>query len=191
VAKRKKSKCEDWLRNQHPGQSLSDVISAAGWQHAGRWAFDGYNWQEGTVHHDGQGSAAFLHGSQPMKLTSQETKFLTALLREQNQTGCRGPAHDLLRKHAYPDAPLTGRNSLAFAYDVVPLTMLLVGDFGDFGAIDNFARNGPLVKEVDWPWSSAEEFRRRLEDARVEWQARRTAVSERGQRVGVGRQSDS
>jgi hypothetical protein len=41
VAKRKKSKCEEWLRNQHPGKSLSDIVNAAGWQHAGKWAFDG------------------------------------------------------------------------------------------------------------------------------------------------------
>src|SRR5262245_25011055 len=104
-----------------------------------------------------------------MKLTSQETKFLTALIREQNQTGCRGPAHDLLRKHAYPDAPLTGRNSLAFAYEVVPLTTMLVADFGDLEAFDDFVRNAPLITDVEWPWSSGEEFRGRLEEARRKW----------------------
>jgi hypothetical protein len=111
-----------------------------------------------------------------MKLTSQETKFLTALLREQNQTGCRGPAHDLLRSHAYPDAPLGGPDSLRFAYEVVPLTTLLVADFTDLGAIDDFVRNAPLCGDVEWPWSSAEEFRGRLEEARRKWGARR-AVS--------------
>jgi len=43
-----------------------------------------------------------------MKLTSKETRFLTSLAREHNQSGCRGPAHDLLRKHVYPDAPREG-----------------------------------------------------------------------------------
>src|SRR5436309_135535 len=47
VAKRKRSRCEDWLRSQHPGQTLSQVVEAASWQHGGRWALDGYNWAEG------------------------------------------------------------------------------------------------------------------------------------------------
>ena len=50
VAKRKKVRCEEWLRTQHPGQSLSDVVEAANWKHAGKWACDGYNWAEGRVH---------------------------------------------------------------------------------------------------------------------------------------------
>lgn len=56
IAKRKKSRCEDWLRSQHPGESLSDVVEKAGWQHNGQWAFDGYHWQEGEVHRHGQDS---------------------------------------------------------------------------------------------------------------------------------------
>lgn len=54
VAKRWKARCVSWLQSQHPGQSLSQVVEAANWQHAGRWAFDGYNWAEGDVHHHGQ-----------------------------------------------------------------------------------------------------------------------------------------
>jgi len=50
VAKRKKVRCEEWLRTQHPGQSLPDVVEAANWKHAGKWACDGYNWAEGSVH---------------------------------------------------------------------------------------------------------------------------------------------
>src|SRR5260370_28108778 len=52
-------------------------------------------------------------GDKPMKLTSKETRFLSALAREHNQSGCRGPAHELLRKHVYPDAPREGPGSLA------------------------------------------------------------------------------
>jgi hypothetical protein len=56
VAKRKKSRCEDWLRSQHPGDSLSQVVEKAAWQHGTQWAFDGYNWGDGGVHHHGQDS---------------------------------------------------------------------------------------------------------------------------------------
>jgi hypothetical protein len=56
VAKRVKSRCEDWLRSQHPGESLSQVVEKANWRFQDRWAFDGYNWQEGTIHHHGQDS---------------------------------------------------------------------------------------------------------------------------------------
>jgi hypothetical protein len=54
VAKRRKSRCEEWLRSQHPGQTLSQVVEAADWSHGGKWAFDGYNWAEGEVHRHGQ-----------------------------------------------------------------------------------------------------------------------------------------
>jgi hypothetical protein len=54
VAKRKKSRCEDGVGSQHPGETLSQIVEKAGWQHGGRWAFDGYNWGEGGVHHHGQ-----------------------------------------------------------------------------------------------------------------------------------------
>jgi hypothetical protein len=108
-----------------------------------------------------------------MKLTAEETRFLTVLIREQNQTGCRGPAHDLLRRHAYPDAPLAGPNSLGFAYDAVPLTGVLVQDFTDFQDIDDFLRKAALPTDVSWPWSSADEYRARLEEARQAWTARK------------------
>jgi hypothetical protein len=111
-----------------------------------------------------------------MKLTADETQFLAALVREQNQTGCRGPAHDLLRTHAYPDAPLTGPDSLAFAYDAVPLTGILLLDFTDLETIDRFVRRGKVAKNVRWPWSSALEYQARLQEARAEWATRRTPV---------------
>ena len=82
-----------------------------------------------------------------MKLTSAESRFLTALAREQNQTGCRGPAHDLLRQHAYPDAPVMGPGSLAFAYEAVPLTGLLVEHYQSLQEIDDFLRQGERIKE--------------------------------------------
>jgi len=57
VAKRSKGRCEAWLRAQHPGASLSEVVEMAGWQFGPRWAFDGYNWREGDVHHHRQDTA--------------------------------------------------------------------------------------------------------------------------------------
>jgi hypothetical protein len=54
VAKRTKKRCEDWLRSQHAGLSLSDVIEAYGMDHNGKWAFDGYNWGDGGIHRHGQ-----------------------------------------------------------------------------------------------------------------------------------------
>jgi hypothetical protein len=54
IAIRSKSRCSDWLRSQHPGLSLSQVIEAANWHHEGKWAFHGYNWKEGEVHLHGQ-----------------------------------------------------------------------------------------------------------------------------------------
>jgi hypothetical protein len=101
-----------------------------------------------------------------MKLTPDEARFLTALLREQNQAGCRGPAHDLLRRHAYPEAPLSGPGSLAFSYEAVPLTGLLLRDFQDLQEIDDFVRRGPPIPDPVWPWSSAAEYFARLEEAR-------------------------
>ena len=53
LAKRSKARCEDWLRSQHPGQSLSQIVEADNWQHEGKWAFDGYDWAEGIMHHHG------------------------------------------------------------------------------------------------------------------------------------------
>ena len=53
IAKRRKSRCEDWLRLQHPGESLSQVVEKAGWKSEDAWAFDGYNWQEGGIHRHG------------------------------------------------------------------------------------------------------------------------------------------
>jgi len=43
IAKRSKARCEAWLRAQHPGSSLSEIVEMAAWQHGQRWAFDGYN----------------------------------------------------------------------------------------------------------------------------------------------------
>ena len=102
-----------------------------------------------------------------MKLTGEETRFLTALAREQNQTGCRGPAHDLLREYAYPKAALNGRGSLAFSYETVPLTGILLEQFSGLDQIDDFLRTENLVGDVAWPWSSADEYKARLEEAIV------------------------
>jgi hypothetical protein len=101
-----------------------------------------------------------------MTLTDNEARFLTALAREQNQTGCRGPAHDLLRAHAFPDAPRTGPGSLAFSYEAVPLTGLLLRDFTDLAQIDEFLRHGELIAHPQWPWADGAEYRARLEEAR-------------------------
>ena len=54
IAKRSRGRCAAWLQSQHPGASLSQVVEQAGWQYQGKWAFDGYNWEEGEVHHHGQ-----------------------------------------------------------------------------------------------------------------------------------------
>jgi hypothetical protein len=106
-----------------------------------------------------------------MKLTPAEVRFLTALLREQNQAGCRGPAHDLLRRHVYPDAPRSGPGSLAFAYEAVPLTGLLLRDFNDLQQLDDFVRRAPRLPDPEWPWSSAAEYLARLDEARREYPA--------------------
>jgi hypothetical protein len=104
-----------------------------------------------------------------MKLTVDEVRFLTALLREQNQSGCRGPAHDLLRLNAYPEAPRTGPNSLAFAYEAVPLTGLLLKGFTDLQALDDFVHQTETISELRWPWNSSQEYERRLQEARHQW----------------------
>src|SRR5579871_1346341 len=46
IVRRRKSRCHAWLQAQHPGETLSQVVEKAGWQSEGRWAFDGYNWEE-------------------------------------------------------------------------------------------------------------------------------------------------
>src|SRR5262245_48856888 len=43
VARRQKFRCQEWLRSQHPGEALSDVVAKLGLDYSGRWAFDGYN----------------------------------------------------------------------------------------------------------------------------------------------------
>ncbi len=118
-----------------------------------------------------------------MKLTAAEGRFLTALLREQNQTGCRGPAHDLLRRHVYPEAPLSGPGSLAFSYEAVPLTGLLLRDFRDLQQIDDFVRRESCLPDPEWPWSSAAEYRARLDEARRAY-PEPAAPSSSPQRVG-------
>jgi hypothetical protein len=105
-----------------------------------------------------------------MNLVAEEARFLTALVREQNQSGCRGPAHDLLRKQVYPDAPLAGPGSLTFAYDAVPLTSILLQEFTDLQAIDDFLRQTKPPADFSWPWASADEYHARLKEAHQEWQ---------------------
>jgi hypothetical protein len=65
LAKRKQSRCRAWLQLQHPGQSLSQIIEAANWQYGAEWAFDGYNWAEGTIHRHGQDSPPGFQGALP------------------------------------------------------------------------------------------------------------------------------
>jgi hypothetical protein len=61
LAKRSRSRCEDWLRSQHPGDTLSQVVESANWKFAGKWAFEGYNWKEGELHRHGQDHPPVLH----------------------------------------------------------------------------------------------------------------------------------
>jgi hypothetical protein len=103
-----------------------------------------------------------------MIITPEEARFLTALLREQNQTGCRRPAHDLLREHVYPEAPLSGPGSLAHSYEAVPLTTLVLQGLTDLQEIDDFVRHGEPITDPRWPWASAAQYRARLEEARRE-----------------------
>jgi hypothetical protein len=65
IAVRRKSRCEAWLVSQHPGQSLSQIVEAAGWQHNGQWAFDGYVWAEGGTHRHGQDAPPGTQGAKP------------------------------------------------------------------------------------------------------------------------------
>lgn len=65
TAVRRKARCEAWLTSQHPGQSLSQVVEAAGWQHNSRWAFDGYVWAEGETRRHGQDVPPGIQGVSP------------------------------------------------------------------------------------------------------------------------------
>jgi hypothetical protein len=65
VAKRSWARCEDWLRSQHPGESLSEVLEKMGLNFAGTWAFDGYNWQEGGMHHHRSDKPPSVPGANP------------------------------------------------------------------------------------------------------------------------------
>jgi hypothetical protein len=110
-----------------------------------------------------------------VKLTLRESQFLTALAREQNQSGCRGPAHELLRKYAYSETPREGPGSLAFSYEAVPLTSLLLRNFKSIQEIDDFLRREDRIPDPVWPWSSAEEYFARLEEAKREALAKNDA----------------
>jgi len=114
-----------------------------------------------------------------MILNTTEARFLTALAREQNQTGCQGPAHELLRLHAFPNVPRKGPGSLAFSYETVPLIGILLRETKDLQEIDDFLRGGELDTDPKWPWSSDEEFRARLEEARGEWREPNAPLADR------------
>ena|SRR5437660_10332173 len=103
-----------------------------------------------------------------MRLTAEEIVYLTALAREQAQTGCRGRAHDLLRENVFSEAPRSGKGSLAYSYAVGPLVNLLLRDFHELEELDRFLRQGPISANPGWPWHSAKEFHSRLEEARKE-----------------------
>jgi hypothetical protein len=109
-----------------------------------------------------------------MNLSAEEVRFLTALLREQAQSGARGPAHQLLKENIYPNLPSSGLGSLAFTYDPNPLTTLLL-DRMKLEEIDDFIR-AEQVADVAWPWTSPQEYLNRLEEARREWALRRAAA---------------
>jgi hypothetical protein len=111
-----------------------------------------------------------------MRLTPSESRYLTALAREQAQAGCRGPAHDLLRRHAYPDAPHSGKGSLAFSYEMVPLIEVLLRNQTDLQQLDDYLRKGELDPKSLWPWDSVEQFRSRLAEARTETGGGRDAL---------------
>lgn len=102
-----------------------------------------------------------------MNLNDAERTYLVALLREQNQNGCRGPAHDLLRKYVYPSAPSSGPGSLEFAYNAIPLTGLLLKELHGLQEIDDYCRNPDRPASVEWPWSSADLTK--LAEARRTW----------------------
>ena|SRR6266446_2449230 len=111
-----------------------------------------------------------------MELRSEEVRFLTALAREQNQSGCRGPAHELLRQNAYPHIATSGPGSLAFSYEAVPLIHFILKDKKNLQEIDDFLRQGNLIADAEWPWVSAEEFRGRLAEAKREISQRQVST---------------
>jgi hypothetical protein len=104
-----------------------------------------------------------------MNLSAREVRFLTALSREHNQTGCRGPAHELLRQHAYSDIPLSGAGSLAFSYEALPLIGIVLKRITDLDELDRFLCKEELIADPEWPWASAVEYRARLEEARRDY----------------------
>jgi hypothetical protein len=79
--------------------------------------------------------------------------------------------------HVNADAPRSGPGSLAFSYDAVPLIGLSLGEFQDLQQIDDFLRRGERNASPAWPWSSGEEYRARLKEARQELDARAAAVA--------------
>src|SRR5437899_2675727 len=64
--------------------------------------------------------------------------------------------------------PASGPGSLAFSYEAVPLTHLLLRDKKNLQEIDDFLRQGARILDPEWPWASAEEFRKRLAEAKKE-----------------------
>jgi hypothetical protein len=71
-----------------------------------------------------------------------------------------------LERHAFPDAPSAGKGSLAFSHEANRLIGILLNDFRDLQALDDFLRTEALIPDPTWPWESTEEFRARLEEAR-------------------------
>jgi hypothetical protein len=47
----------------------------------------------------------------------------------------------------------------------VPLTSILLREFKDLQEIDDFLRRGEPIRDPEWPWASADEYRLRLEQA--------------------------
>jgi hypothetical protein len=85
-----------------------------------------------------------------------------------------------LRENAYPQTPLAGPGSLAFAYDAVPLTSVLLQEFTDLQVIDDFLRKAEAPVVSVWPWVSGDDYHARLEEARREWTVRKEVATRFG-----------
>jgi hypothetical protein len=48
----------------------------------------------------------------------------------------------------------------------VPLAGVLLKEFTDLQALDDFLRKEERIPDPEWPWASAEEYFARLEEAR-------------------------
>jgi hypothetical protein len=54
---------------------------------------------------------------------------------------------------------------------------MLLKDCKDLEEIDDFLRNGERITDPEWPWSSVEEYRARIEEARKEYARKELAAT--------------